>query len=34
MRISSGNHFSGTVKNIVKGPVSTEVIAKGRLVQY
>ena len=25
MKISARNHFSGTVKNIVKGPVSTEV---------
>jgi molybdopterin-binding protein len=25
MKIGARNHFSGTVKNIVKGPVSTEV---------
>ena len=25
MKISARNHFSGTVKNIVKGPVSAEV---------
>jgi molybdopterin-binding protein len=25
MKISARNHFSGTVKDIVKGPVSTEV---------
>jgi molybdopterin-binding protein len=25
MKISARNHFSGTVKNIVKGPVSTEI---------
>jgi molybdopterin-binding protein len=25
MKISARNHFSGTVKNVVKGPVSTEV---------
>jgi molybdopterin-binding protein len=25
MKISVRNHFSGTVENIVKGPVSTEV---------
>ena len=25
MKISARNHFTGTVKNLVKGPVSTEV---------
>ena len=25
MKMSARNHFSGTVKNIVKGPVSAEI---------